>query len=115
MKNHLCRNELVMMKNFLCWTKLVAMKTLSSEISNNEDSILDVTGDNEDSELSWIRDDDTLIQEEGSGVGRVGSTTSVSQSISHFSSSSSTKIPTGAHNTAGSHTWSNVAAGFISV
>ncbi len=79
------------------------MKTLSSEISNNEDSILDVTGDNEDSELSWIRDDDTLIQEEGSGVGRVGSTTSVSQSISHFSSSSSTKIPTGAHNTDGSH------------
>lgn len=88
-KNHLCRNELVMMKNFLCWTRLVAMKTLSSEISNNEDSILDVTvanedselcgiNNDEDSELSGIRDDDTLVQEEGSWVGRVGSTSSVS-------------------------------------
>lgn len=47
-------------------------------------------------------------------IGRVGSTVSVSQSISHPSVFSCTNIPTGTDVIAGSHTWSAGASGFSS-
>lgn len=72
----------------------------------DEDSELSGISNAEDSELSETVATKTLIREEGLWVDRVGSTTSVCLLISHFSSSSSTTIPTGTDNMVGSHTWS---------
>lgn len=64
-------------------------------------------------------DKHTLVQEETSGkeglwVGRVGSTTSKSQSIRLSSSTITTNISTGADSAAGSHTWSVGTSGLAS-
>lgn len=66
-------------------------------------------GDEEHSVMTETGGDevqDRTSDREGSWVGRVRSTTSVSQSISPSSSSSTINIPTGTDVVAGSHTWS---------
>ncbi len=72
---------------------------------DEEHFVLHGTGDIKDSKLSGISDNENA-QEEDAWVGRLGSTTSIFQSISQFCSSSSTEISTSMDYLAHSHTWS---------
>lgn len=79
--------------------------TVLDGTSGNEDNntVLDRTCSEDKSNFVL---DGTSRNRRGSWVGiRVGSTTSVYQSMSHSSCSSSNKTPTGADFMAGSHTW----------
>ncbi len=72
---------------------------------DEEHFVLHGTCDIKDSKLSGISDNENA-QEEDAWVGRLGSTTSIFQSISQFCSSSSTEISTSMDYLAHSHTWS---------